>query len=141
MKQKDLKKVSEAAKRIYDYGCYFMSLLYVRNTYYSEIPTIDELFMYYDTFIERGWMDFDCYVKDPCAILNYLTGKKYSVKKDTALDPSANIIIGRWYNPNTNHSHFVVMDSNNNVVWDSLGYSTTVADGYIKSYRLFYECK
>ena len=141
MKQKDLKKVSEAAKRIYDYGCYFMSLLYVRNIYYSEIPTLDELFMYYDTFIDRGWMDFDCYVKDPCAILNYLTGKKYSVKKSEVLDPTADIIIGRWYNPTTSLRHFVVMDSNNNVVWDSLGYSITVADGYIDSYRLFYARK
>ena len=141
MKQKDLIKASEAAKRIYDYGCYFMSLLYVRNIHYSEVPTIDELFEYYDTFIDRGWMEPDCYVKDPCAILNYLTGKKYTVKKSAVLDPNANIIIGRWYNPSTDHSHLVVMDSNNNVVWDSLGHSTTVANGFVESYRLFYECK
>lgn len=141
MNQKDLKKVSEAVKQIYDYGCYFMSLLFVGNVYYSGISTIDELLMYYDTFIARGWMDPDCYVKDPCAILNYLTGKKYMVVKDTSLDPNANIVIGRWHNPATNHYHFVVMDRNNNVVWDSLGYSITVADGVIESYRLFYECK
>ena len=141
MKQKDLKKVSEAAKQIYDYGCYFMSLLYVRNIYYSEIPAIDELFMYYDTFIAKGWMTSDCYVKDPCAILKYLTGKKYSVKKSEVLDPSAAIIIGRWYNPATNFHHFVVMDKRNTVVWDSLADSNTVKNGIIESYRLFYECK
>ena len=28
MNQKELKKVSEAAKQIHDYGCYFMSLFY-----------------------------------------------------------------------------------------------------------------
>lgn len=141
MNQKDLKKISEAVKQIYEYGCYFMSLLYVGNVYYSGISTVDELLMYYNTFIAQGWMDPDCYVKDPCAILKYLTGKKYMVVKDAVLDPNANIVIGRWHNPATNHYHFVVMDRNNNVVWDSLGYSITVADGVVESYRLFYECK
>lgn len=138
MKQKDLKKVSEAAKQIYDYGCYFMSLLYV--SFDSELTSLDELLKYYDTFIVRGWMEPDCYVKDPCAILEYLTGKKYAVKKDTVLDPSASIIIGRWYNPATNFHHFVVMDRDNTVVWDSLVDSNTVKNGIIESYRLLYEC-
>ena len=141
MNQKELKKVSEAAKQIYAYGCYFMSLLYVRRIPYSDLTTLDELFKYYDTFIANGWMDSDCYVKDPCAILEYLTGKKYTAKKSAVLDPNANIIISRWHNPTTNLHHFVVMDRANNVVWDSLGYSITVADGTIESYRLFYECK
>lgn len=141
MNQKDLKKVSEATKQIYDYGCYFLSLLYVSNIPYSEPANLDEILMYYDTFVSKGWMDPDCYVKDPCSILRYLTGKTYTVKKDTVLDPNANIIIGLWHNPTTNLRHFVVMNSKNNVVWDSLGHSTTVADGYIESYRNFYECK
>lgn len=141
MNQKDLKKVSEAAKQIYDYGCYFMSLLYVSKVPYSELTSLDELLKYYDTFISKGWMDSDCYVKDPCAILEYLTGKKYTVVKNAVLDPSASIIIGRWYNPATNFHHFVVMYSNNKVVWDSLVDSNTVKNGILESYRLFYECK
>ena len=141
MNQKDLKKVSEAAKQIYDYGCYFMSLLYVRKIPYSEIASLDELLKYYDTFIAKSWMGPDCYVKDPCAILKFLTGNTYTVKKSEVLDPNSNIIIGRWYNPTTNHSHFVVMDSNNNVIYDPLGESLTVAGGAVESYRLFYECK
>lgn len=141
MKQKDFRKISEAAKQIYDYGCYFMSLLYSSRIPYSEPTTADEVLAYYDTFVSKGWMDLDCYIKDPCSILRYLTGKTYTVKKDTVLDPNADIIIGLWHNPATNLHHFVVMDSNNNVVWDSLGYSATVADGSIESYRNFYECK
>lgn len=141
MNQKDLKKVSEAAKQIYDYGCYFMSLLYVSEVPYSELTSLDELLKYYDTFIAKCWMDEDCYIKDPCAILEYLTGKKYTVKKELVLDTGADIVIGRWYNPATNFHHFVVMDSNNNVVYDPLGDSITVADGVVESYRLLYECK
>lgn len=139
MNQKELKVVSEAAKQIYMYGCYFMSLLYVSNVPHTELTSLDELFKYYDIFIIKGWMGPDCYVKDPCAILKFLTGKKYTVVKDAVLDPSANIIIGRWYNPTTNFHHFVVMDRDNTVVWDSLLDSNTVKNGIIESYRLFYE--
>lgn len=141
MNQKDLKKVSEAAKQIYDYGCYFMSLLYVSEVPYSELTSLDELLKYYDTFIENGWMNPDCYIKNPCAILEYFIRKKYTVKKDVVLDTSADIVIGRWYNPTTNFHHFVVMDKHNTVVWDSLVDSNTVKNGVIESYRLFYECK
>ena len=115
-------------------GCYFFCLLHYAGKENDALSI-------YKKVVDIGWMDFDCYVKDPCAILNYLTGKKYTVKKSEVLDPTANIIIGKWYNPTTNHSHFVVMDSNNNVVWDPLGNSITVANGTIKSYRIFHEYK
>lgn len=115
-------------------GCYFFCLLH-------SVGKENDALNIYKKVVDIGWMDEDCYIKDPCAILKYLTGKKYTAVKDTALDPSANIIIGLWHNPTTNFHHFVIMDSNNNVVWDSLGHSTTVADGSIESYRLFYECK
>lgn len=115
-------------------GCYFFCLLHSVGKENDALNT-------YKKVVDIGWMDEDCYIKDPCAILKYLTGKKYTAVKDTSLDPNADIIIGLWHNPATNFHHFVIMDSNNNVVWDSLGHSTTVADGSIESYRLFYECK
>lgn len=115
-------------------GCYFFCLLH-------SVGKENDALNIYKKVVDIGWMDEDCYIKDPCAILKYLTGKKYTAVKDTALDPNANIIIGLWHNPATNFHHFVIMDSNNNVVWDSLGHSTTVAGGVIESYRLFYECE
>lgn len=139
MNQKELKDLNKKIGSIYNYGCYFLSLCYVAKG--REPYNIDEMIDWYDLFIKKDWMEEDCYVKNPCAILGFFTGKKYSVKKSEVLDPSANIIIGRWHNPTTNHSHFVVMDPNNNVIWDSLGHSTTVACGAVESYRLFYECK
>lgn len=141
MKQSELKGLDNKLKNIYDYGCYFMSLLYVSKVPYSELTSLDELLKYYDTFIEKGWMTNDCYIKNPCAILEYLTSKKYSVKKDAVLDTSASIIIGRWHNPATNFHHFVVMDKDNTVVWDSLDDSNTVKNGILESYRLFKEIK
>ena len=115
-------------------GCYFFCLL-------KHVGRCDDAISIYKEVAEKGWMDPDCYIKDPCAILKFLAGKKYTVKKSEVLDPNANIIIGKWHNPTTNHSHFVVMDSNNNVTYDPLGKSLTVAGGAVESYRLFYECK
>lgn len=138
MKQNKLKGLDKKVKAIYDYGCYFLDLLYVPK--YKE-PTLEEIIEYYDAFVANGWMDEDCFVKSPCAILNFLTGKKYSVKKDYVLDTSATHIIGYFYNPNTKLHHFVVMGEDNKVRWDSIENSNTVKNGFVESYRTFKEIK
>ena len=138
MKQSDLKGLDKKIKNIYEYGCYFLDLLYISK--YQE-PTFEEIIKSYDTFITKGWMDEDCFIKNPCAILNHLTGKKYLVTKDSVLDSGATHIIGYYYNPNTNLHHFVVMDKYNGVRWDSIENSNTIKNGFIESYRLFKEIK
>lgn len=140
MKQNELKYLNEKVENIYNYGCYFLDLLFISK--YQE-PTFEDIINYYDTFIIKGWMDKECFIKNPCAILNYLTSKKYSVTvtKDSILDSSASHVIGYYYNPNTNLHHFVVMDKCNKVLWDSIENSNTVRNGFIESYRLFKEIK
>ena len=134
MTQNKLKGLEKKVKNIYDYGCYFLDLLYVAK---CREPILEEIVTYYDTFITEGWMEENCFVKNPCAILSYLTGRKFSVTKDVVLDPSATYIIGYFYNPTTNLHHFVVMNKDNKVIWDSLENSNTVKNGFIESYRLF----
>ena len=138
MKQSELKGLYKKLKNIYDYGCYFLDLLFISK--YEE-PTLEEIIKYYDIFITKDWMDENCFIKNPCAILNYLTGKKYYVRKDLAFDSSASHIIGYFYNPSTNLHHFVVMNKYNKVSWDSIENSNTVKNGMIESYRLFKEIK
>lgn len=138
MRQSDLKVLDKKVEKIYKYGCYFLDLLYISK--YQE-PTFEEIIKSYDTFITKGWMDEECFIKDPAAILTYLTGKKYSVIKDSVFDRSATHIIGYFYNPNTNLHHFVVMDKYNGVRWDSIEDSNTIKNGFIESYRLFREIK
>ena len=54
---------------------------------------------------------------------------------ETKLDVVA-YVIGEWYNVFV--SHFVVMDINNNVIYDPIeGGSNTVKMGHLVSYRLF----
>lgn len=138
MKQSELKGLDKKLKNIYDYGCYFLDLLFISK--YEE-PTLEEIIKYYDIFITKDWMDENCFIKNPCAILNYLTGKKYYVRKDLAFDSSASHIIGYFYNPSTNLHHFVVMNKYNKVSWDSIENSNTVKNGMIESYCLFKEIK
>lgn len=138
MKQSDFKGLDKKVEKIYEYGCYFLDLLFISK--YQE-PTFEEIINYYYTFITKRWMDEECYVKDPGAILTYLTGKKYSVTKDLAFDSSAAHVIGCFYNPITNLHHFVVMNKHNVVLWDSIENSNTVKNGFIESYRSFKEIK
>lgn len=143
MKQSDFVGLDKKVEKIYKYGCYFLDLLFISK--YQE-PTFEEIINYYDTFITKGYMDEECYVRDPCAILTYLTGKKYSVKKYSAKKglafvSSAAHVIGCYYHPMTNLHHFVVMNKYNGVLWDSIENSYTVKKGFIESYRLFKEIK
>lgn len=123
-------------EKIGSYGCYFLTLLKV-----GKAPTY-LIHEYYKAFLADGYIDEDCTVLRPDMILKTLTGHKYRVVKTTdayQFDSSADIIIGYFYNPKTKYHHFVQLDSNKNVIWDSLGNSKTVRDGYVESYRLFYE--
>lgn len=138
MKQSELHSKIVKLTNINDFGCYFLDLLFVAK---GREPELDEMLHYYDLFTENEWMEDDCYVKNPCAILECLTGKKFTVKKDTAIDKEATHVIGHYHNPNTGLKHFVVTDKSNKVVWDSIENSDTVKNGYIESYRLFTEVK
>lgn len=138
MKQNELYDTIKKLNSIHDYGCYFLDLLFVVK---RREPEMSEILDYYDVFIQNDWMEEDCYIKNPCAILEYFTGKKFKIKKDSVFDKQATYIIGYYYNPVTNLNHFVVINRFNEVLWDSIENSKTVRDGFITSYRLFYECK
>lgn len=137
MKQSDLKGLDKKVENIYKYGCYFLDLLYLAK---GREPEMVEMLRYYDLFIENDWMEEDCYVKNPCAILKHLTGKSFTIKKDSVFYKDATYVLGYYYNPTTNIHHFVIMNKFNEVMWDSIQNSNTVKNGFIESYRLFYEC-
>lgn len=136
MKQNELKSIIEKFENINKTGCYFLDLLFLTK---EKEPEMVEMIYYYDLFIKNDWMDKDCFIKDPCAILEFLTGLKFKVKKSKVLDSSATYILGNWFNQMTGVGHFVVMDKNDNIVWDSIEDCVTVKKGFKKGYRLFYE--
>jgi hypothetical protein len=116
------------------YGCYFFCLL--------KLGKMENQYLYYyNLFLEKGWIDRECTVFKPWLILKELLGKTYNVEKTTTFDEKATFIIAYFYNPSTKLHHFVIIDKKKNVIYDSLGDSNTVKNGYIESYRLFYEVK
>lgn len=118
------------------YACYFLCLL-------KSFDHLDKILPCYDIFVGRGWMKEDCTIQDPVAIVEYLSGYKYTIKKTTELDKNADIKIAYYHNKSTSYYHFVLVDSSGKVIFDSLGTvespSNTVKNGYVESYRLFYK--
>lgn len=117
-------------EKIGKYGCYFLSLLKAFNR------TSDFLELY-DKYISKGFMDSDCYIKNPVGIVTDLSGyNKWNVEKLTSFK-KGDIVIAYYFNKNTGLHHFVLFDNDNKLVWDSLGRSNTVRNGVIESYRIF----
>mgnify|MGYP003538924120 FL=1 len=111
---------------LYSGGCYLLCLAH----YFGQDEDILKL---YDYFLKKGYIDEDCFVKDPVSIVKYLSGNNYTVEKTTTkptLQPN-DFIVEYWYNPRTKLHHFTLPD------WDSLGFSTTRKEGVIESYRYF----
>lgn len=122
----------DIARSIWNSGCYFLSILYCADQ-------LDSAFGLYKTFVKEGWMEEDCYIKDPASIMSYLFPNKYSITKSVGVDDKADFNIAYYYNPSTKYHHFVVVDKQGNVIYDPLGESNTVKNGYPESYRCFYK--
>ena len=132
--------VQEYCKNIGATGCYFLSIVKAAEDYTGkEIDVVHS----YIKVTQLGYMDMDCYVKDPAAIMNYLTGEKWSTTKaEISYKPKPkDIIIGRFERKAsmTTYTHFVLLDSNKNVIYDSFGKSRTVQDGKLMSLRVFWK--
>lgn len=135
MKQSDLKTLCNAVKNLYDYGCYFMDLLYVS---FNREPTLEEMLDYYAKYLRNGWIDEECFVKQPALILKDLLHQNFRVEKSSDFSSKARFVIGYWFNVRTGYHHFVVMKDKNTVKWDSIQNSKTVSEGVIESYRNIY---
>lgn len=82
----------------------------------------------------KGWITESFYVNDALAILEYATGRSWSVRYVGIL-PSVvqanEFTEEQWFNPRTGFEHF------KRRYLDTLLYSTTIKEGYIKQYRIY----
>lgn len=123
----------EICRQIWNSGCYFLCLLKFCNEE-------DNAIKWYKKALSLGYMEKDCYINNPTAILKMITGKNFNVVKQSGAF-AADLIITRYYNPISKKNHFVITDENAVVKYDPLGKSNTVKNGYPESYRLFTEIK
>ena len=117
-------------KSLGESGCYFFCLLKFANKENDAINIYKEA-------LALNFIDKDCYIKDPVALLKHLTNKKYCVIKQTESPVDGDLIIARLVNNRTGLKHFVMVDKNNNVIYDPLEESVTVKEGDSESYRGF----
>ncbi|MGP1459231.1 MAG: DUF261 family protein [Treponema sp.] len=125
-----------ACSKIGQSGCYFLSLVKVSETIAKK--DIDVLAVY-DKGIKEGWMDDECFMKNPAAMVAHLTGKKIDVRHDkVGYAPKENEYeITRYELKETGRtfSHFVVT-RNGKVVYDPYGDSRTRRLGKAESLRI-----
>lgn len=118
-----------------EYGCYLLCIFEAC----SKTFTLED----YYRLQKLGYIDEECFVKNPAAIVKALTGKSvYVIKSDKPMTTRDDVFcrIERWYNPK--HTHFV-LHKDDGTIWDSLGKHHLKERGYqdIESYRIFIEVK
>lgn len=119
-------------------GCYFLAIIKAAELLTGKSVDIVRTYV---KAIELGFINEDCYVFNPNGFLNYLTGDKYSLeKKDLSYKPEKDDIVIGYYERKTTmktYGHFVLLNSDCQLVYDSFGKSLTVQNGKLMSYRIF----
>jgi hypothetical protein len=149
-----LQDTQRAAKKIGAVGCYYLSLFQLSEN--AGAAPADPLRMF-RAFEARKWIDAECFMLDPAAIMGYLTSRKWWVKKagsghelplDYALKPDEYEIL-RFERPllpgepkTAETAHFVVgtgtgpLDKTR-ILWDSMPGTRAVDVGALVSRRIF----
>lgn len=110
-------------------GCYFLCILKACDVNSAKILSL------YDYCVTMKWMDSDCFVKNPEAIVGFLLSKKVICYKSDNEEKDALFNIARFYNDRTKFSHFCLITDTG--IWDPLGTSVTASEGRIADYRIF----
>lgn len=117
-------------------GCYFLSLVYHAEKIAKKPFDVIEL---YDKVVKMGWLEKDCFVKNPSAIMSYLVGASCSVRHEPlTYEPKKNEYEITRYEKNatgTTYVHFVCT-KDGSVIYDPYGKSSTVRDGKPVSKRI-----
>lgn len=117
-------------------GCHFLTLCSIADEYrYDHNMDYIDIIWAVRLCQSKGLLKSDFYVNDDgCRILSLLThGKKWSRKDVEVLLPIGDndYTEAEWFNPRTKYTHF------RRRYFDTLRDSVTVAEGYIKRYRIY----
>ncbi len=133
-------------QEIRDFGCYFMSCMYLAGVKNKKEYDIDEIIAVYRAARLTGIIGPECFVNDPVSLMRVLGIRVQTVLKvdaSTACPDGAYEILQFHRDADTPagmnnapHDHFVAGDGKGNVANDSLGQSNTVKYGAVKSKRI-----
>ena len=111
-----MKKIQDIYKALGDYGC----LLFC---YLKEAGIKTDIVKHFNDLVEFDIIDEDCFIKDGNRLLKYF-GSELRVVRGT--NENGNTIVPYKY---LNNEHFVIVDENKNIVFNSLKNSQCVRLG------------
>ena len=115
-----MKKIQDIHKTLGDYGC----LLFC---YLKEASIDVDITKYFNKLIELDIINNNCYVLDADRLLKYF-GSELRVKR--GFNPNGNTIV-KFRTANSKEGHFVVINKNREIVFNSLENSNCVKNGFI----------
>ena len=115
-----MKKIQDIYKSLGEYGCLLLCYLHEAN--------IDvDITKYFNELVELDIIDNDCYVLDGDRLLKFF-GSELRVKR--GFNPNGNTIV-KFRTAASNEGHFVVVNKNREIVFNSLENSNCVKNGFI----------
>lgn len=121
------------------WGCYLESLCLLAADYCgAEVDIVK----FYQKALANRWIQEDCLVLRPDAVLADLTGKEWTFKKvpkNEYVFSKDDWRIGCYERKTTGETvvHFVYLRKSDGAIVDPYGRSETVANGQLASYRIF----
>ena len=111
-----MKKIQDIYKSLGEYGCLLLCYLHEAN--------IDvDITKYFNELVQLSIIDEDCYVLDANRLLKFFGSELRVVR---GVNPNGNTIVTYKY---LNNAHFVIIDVNKKVVYNTLENSTCVRMG------------
>ena len=113
-------KIQDIYTSIGNYGCLIFCYLHEAN--------IDvDIAKYFNKLVELDIIDNDCYVLDGDRLLKFF-GSELRVKR--GFNPNGNTIV-KFRTANSKEGHFVVINKNQEIVFNSLENSNCIKNGFI----------
>lgn len=103
-----------------NYGCLLLC-------YLSEADIRVDITRYFNKLVELEIIDDDCYIKDANRLLKFFGSEKRVVR---GFNPNGNTIV-MFRTATSNDGHFVVINENREIVFNSLENSKCVTNGFI----------
>ena len=115
-----MKKIQDIYKSLGEYGCLLLCYLHEAN--------IDvDITKYFNDLVSLDIIDNDCYVLDADRLLKFFGSDKRVVR---GINPNGNTIV-KFITATSKEGHFVVINKNREIVFNSLENSNCVKNGFI----------
>lgn len=115
-----MKKIQDIHKSLGEYGCLLLC-------YLKEACVKVDIAKYFNELVELEIIDNDCYILDANRLLKHF-GSELRVKR--GFNPNGNTIV-KFITATSNEGHFVVINKNREIVFNSLENSNCVKNGFI----------